>query len=504
MKKLLLSNSDFSFSNSKFNQYLALLLILTGVLFSGKLIAQSCTHTLYMTDTYGDGWNGNYASVSVNGVTVISNVTLGSGFGPASVSFSASSGQTIRVWRSITGSWSSECQIRVTNNVGTTVIPLQTLLTGSPTSSGSTGTAICASMNPAAPTAVTSSVPAICTPGSSATLTAQGAVGTVYWYTGGCGSTFIGTGNPFVVTPGATTTYYARNYNAGLFSTTCASYTVTVSGSPAAPTTSNVSVACGATATLTASGGGGTLYSWYTNSNATGQVGAGNPFVTPANNATTTYYVTSSTTASSSQTFSYTGSMQTWTVPAGVTSVTFTADGAAGAGSSAGYGNGGLGGRVQGTLNVTPGQVLNIYVGGAGSGATGGYNGGGSGPTSYPTWGGGGGGATDIRIGGTALADRVLVAAGGGGAGYNCGGSTNHGGGGGGTTGITGWQCNSQTSYVGVGATQAAGGANLGGLGTAGTLGQGGNGYYIYGGGGGGGYYGGGGGSYGGGGGGSS
>ena len=74
-----------------------------------------------------------------------------------------------------------------------------------------------------------------------------------------------------------------------------------------------------------------------------------------------------------------------------------------------------------------------------------------------------------------------MVAAGGGGAGLNCGGSVNSGGGGGGTTGVTGWQCSAQTTYVGVGATQAAGGACLGGLGTAGSLGQGGNGYTYYG-----------------------
>ena len=479
--------------------------LITLVLFTaGKISAQSCTHTLFMTDTYGDGWNGNYASVSVNGVPVLTNVTLNSGAGPATATFTATSGQTIRVWRSITGSWSNECQIRVTNNVGTTVIPIQTLQTGSATSGGSTGTAICASMNPAAPTSITSSVPAICNVGSSATLTAQGAVGTVYWYTGGCGTTFIGTGNSITVTPGASTTYYARNYNGGLFSNTCASYTLNVSGSPAAPTTSNVSITCGNTATLTASGGGGTLYSWYSNANATGAVGSGSPFVTPNLTSSTTYYVTSSTTASASQIFNFTGSVQTWTVPAGVTSVSFTANGAQGGASSAGYGTGGLGGRVQGTLNVTPGQVLNIYVGGTASGVTGGWNGGGNGPTSYTTWGGGGGGATDVRIGGTSLNNRVLVAAGGGGAGYNCGGSTNHGGGGGGTTGLMGWQCNSQSGSVGFGGTPSAGGASSGGLGTAGALGQGGNGYYIYGGGGGGGYYGGGGGSYGGGGGGSS
>ena len=45
---------------------------------------------------------------------------------------------------------------------------------------------------------------------------------------------------------------------------------------------------------------------------------------------------------------------------------------------------GGLGGMVEATVSVTPGQVLFVYVGGMGLGApsdAGGYNGGGSGGT---------------------------------------------------------------------------------------------------------------------------
>jgi len=59
-----------------------------------------------------------------------------------------------------------------------------------------------------------------------------------------------------------------------------------------------------------------------------------------------------------SQTFSYTGSEQTYTVPAGVTAVNVTAVGApGGAGLTAGGGAGGLGAdgaQVTGTLAVTP------------------------------------------------------------------------------------------------------------------------------------------------------
>jgi hypothetical protein len=66
-------------------------------------------------------------------------------------------------------------------------------------------------------------------------------------------------------------------------------------------------------------------------------------------------------------------------------------------------------------LPVVPGERLAIFVGGTPSGPAGGYNGGGSGVASTSGYSGyfdsyGGGGATDIREGGSALRDRILVA----------------------------------------------------------------------------------------------
>ena len=168
---------------------------------------------------------------------------------------------------------------------------------------------------------------------------------------------------------------------------------------------------------------------------------------------------------------------------------------------------GGKGGRVQATMSVTPGQVLNIYVGGKGDNyGNGGYNGGGGRAVSPAYRSGGGGGATDIRIGGSALSDRVLVAGGGGG--YQ---NRGVGGAGGGLTGVAGGQDYITSGYVpsGQGGTQTAGGAR-GGIvvyttnkATAGTFGIGGKSdhdYSLYcytcetwGGAGGGGWYGGGG-----------
>lgn len=222
-----------------------------------------------------------------------------------------------------------------------------------------------------------------------------------------------------------------------------------------------------------------------------------------------------SKTVRSHEVFRYTGSEQTFTVPAGVTHLTITARGASGA---RGYGflfatppPGGLGGIVIATIPVTPRERLAIFVGGRGS--AGGFNGGGAdgGPGCCR---GVGGGASDVRQGGDSLADRVIVAAGGGGsgsAGYvalsgsQTGGA---GGAGGGSTGEAGQD--GQGAFDGgggAGGTQARGGAGgYGGGGSAcdgsdGEFGAGGTGGRYYysgcgesGGGGGGGYYGGGGG----------
>jgi gliding motility-associated-like protein len=64
--------------------------------------------------------------------------------------------------------------------------------------------------------------------GSSTQLSVTGAQGTVQWYSGSCGGTAAGSGNPLTVSPGVTTTYYARNYANSVYSTGCASVTVTV------------------------------------------------------------------------------------------------------------------------------------------------------------------------------------------------------------------------------------------------------------------------------------
>jgi hypothetical protein len=215
--------------------------------------------------------------------------------------------------------------------------------------------------------------------------------------------------------------------------------------------------------------------------------------------------------------FDYNGKEQPFVVPTGVTKLSVVAYGARGGGdiNPSNYDEvPGYGGRVSAVIPVQPGETLYVFVGGKADGEHGGFNGGASGVGAW-----GGGGASDVREGGEALSDRILVAGGGGGAGgsgiYTYSGK---GGNGGGSTGGSGGAGGSGP-LEGQGATggsQTAGG--LGGAGgkgskktegqpgSAGAVGSGGNGGTGgsgageggfrggAGGGGGGGYYGGGGG----------
>ncbi len=213
-----------------------------------------------------------------------------------------------------------------------------------------------------------------------------------------------------------------------------------------------------------------------------------------------------------STTYSTPGGPYTYTVPAGVTAV--GVDMAAGQGGNSGSSSpGGKGGRIVAALNVTPGQVLYVSVGGVGtvgSGSctskAGGANGGGNG---YG-YGGGGGGYSDIRSSSTFLqANEILIAGAGGGAGYDCASTTEVGGAGGGSGAAgNGAYCSGSfyNYYCGTGANGATAGTSALYEGGTGAAGQGANANtsYCYAGGGGGGYAGGGCGAYGGGGGGSS
>jgi hypothetical protein len=172
-----------------------------------------------------------------------------------------------------------------------------------------------------------------------------------------------------------------------------------------------------------------------------------------------------------------TAGADTFTVPPGVTNVTFVLAGAEG-GELAGGALSGLGGKVSGTLAVTSGEVFQVNVGGHGEPN---FN------TGGITDGAGGGGSSDVRTGSFGLTDRVLVAGGGGGSGGS-GGSTDPGdvGGAGGPGGGGNGQGGSNGGPAGgTGGTATAGGAggagiHAGGSGASGSIFTGGTGGTSY------------------------
>ena len=260
------------------------------------------------------------------------------------------------------------------------------------------------------------------------------------------------------------------------------------------------------------------------------------------NSVGTSYGSDVSFTPNNSITFSFTGSYQTWTVPAGVTSVVINAYG--GGGGGGGGAAGGRGGYAWGTLAVTPGDMVTFQVGGGadyisnltyGAVAPGGWpDGGGAYMPNTPLlnginqWAGGsvgmGGGSSAVyyvpggKTNDTNASHRKLVAGGGGGGGGDnvlimarqqstCGQGGSYaygvpvaGGAGGGTTGggtgsySTTWvTCRGNGNMVsGMGGTQSAGGTggNGGGSGAGGNSSDYSN--VMYGTGGGGGWWGGG------------
>lgn len=182
--------------------------------------------------------------------------------------------------------------------------------------------------------------------------------------------------------------------------------------------------------------------------------------------------------------FDYTGDVQTWMVPASG-KYKLSVWGAQGGKSGHGIA-GGLGGYSTGDIQLQAGDIVYVYIGGMGGPQLGGFNGGGNG-ASVNSDSAGGGGASDMRVRGDSLQDRVIVAGGGGGSGC----TDTYGGNGGGLLGGAG----TGTGYEpGQGGTQTGGGVS-GGYSESGSLGKGGNTSFDYswpGAGGGGGYYGGG------------
>ena len=243
----------------------------------------------------------------------------------------------------------------------------------------------------------------------------------------------------------------------------------------------------------------GTIFNWTNNTSSIGLAasGTGNIASFTATNATTnpvvaTIIVTPSAGGSSgAATFNYTGAIQTWTVPAGVTSVNLNAVGAQGGSVTvACAATGGLGARMRGDFAVTPGEVLSIMVGQ--QGLTNGADAGGGGgtfivrgaSTALLVAGGGGGASNDIgncgpnrngvnatiTTSGTASGNGAVA----GGTAGNGGGASNGSGGGGGgflTDGVagSGLPGNNGKSYLNGGAGGNGNNNDFGGYGGGGA-----------------------------------
>jgi hypothetical protein len=205
-----------------------------------------------------------------------------------------------------------------------------------------------------------------------------------------------------------------------------------------------------------------------------------------------------STAKATTKVFEYTGGEQTFEVPGGVHFLHVRLIGGSG---GEGGSVGGASAEVTGDLEVTPGLLLYVEVGGVGedggAGGAGGFNGGANGGGGA----GGGGGASDIRLtprsAGLAIDTREAVAAGGGGGAGNgetsAGGVGGNAGSGGGTS-----EGGNEGGGAGTESTGGGGGSGCSASGTTGERGSGGPGGAGFsangGGGGGGGLFGGGGG----------
>lgn len=97
-----------------------------------------CTHSIDLTDTYGDGWNGGMVTVYVNGSPVLSNITLSSGSGPVTYTFTAAAGNIVNVTRTAAGTYPSEMRIYVYSAAGTVIATTQPVA-----SPGTNGTGAC-------------------------------------------------------------------------------------------------------------------------------------------------------------------------------------------------------------------------------------------------------------------------------------------------------------------------------------------------------------------------
>jgi gliding motility-associated-like protein len=138
------------------------------------------------------------------------------------------------------------------------------------------------------PTAPTATGTTICA-GNNVTLTTT-ATGIANWYSDAALTNLVSTGSIYMTGNLTTSTdFFVTQVDVNGCESAATTVTVTVDPNPTAPTAAPDTICAGQTATLTATGSGGTL-NWYSDASVTLQVGTGTSFTTTALAQTTTYY----------------------------------------------------------------------------------------------------------------------------------------------------------------------------------------------------------------------
>ncbi|MEL1245310.1 choice-of-anchor L domain-containing protein [Flavobacterium sp. DGU11] len=80
-------------------------------------LSEQCVYNFVMTDSFGDGWNGNSMTISQGGATV-GVITLGTGSGPQTVSIPLCTNQPLELFWNAGGNFANEVAVSIVNNFG--------------------------------------------------------------------------------------------------------------------------------------------------------------------------------------------------------------------------------------------------------------------------------------------------------------------------------------------------------------------------------------------------
>jgi hypothetical protein len=101
-------------------RYIYILIAFLSLLFVLSFQSLACAYSVVLWDEYGDGWNGGSLTINVNGIPVLTGLTVTSGYGPAAYQFQVSHGDVISTTYTA-GSWPSENYYYIYNQAGVEV-----------------------------------------------------------------------------------------------------------------------------------------------------------------------------------------------------------------------------------------------------------------------------------------------------------------------------------------------------------------------------------------------